>query len=123
MGIKENFQSVIMHHFIWKNLDVWEEIVELAISDESKSANSSFSEPEETKEGIDKNTRTVVFAQLNSYAYMMINYNIDLEDIKSLMVKFINRFEFSEAEHSTIISTIEKFYELKHPKNYAEIVA
>ena len=66
MGIKENFQSVIMHHFIWKNLDVWEEIVELAISDESKSANSSFSEPEETKEGIDKNTRTVVFAQLKT---------------------------------------------------------
>ena len=53
----------------------------------------------------------------------MINYNIDIDDIKSLMVKFVDRFEFSEAEHSTLIITIQKFYELKHPKNYAEIVA
>ena len=123
MGIKENFQSVIMHHFIWKNLDIWDEIIELAIADESRSEDSFGSDTEETKEVNTKKTRTVVFAQLNSYAYMMINYNIDIDDIKSLMVKFVDRCEFSEAEHSTLITTIQKFYELKHPKNYAEIVA
>ena len=51
-----------MHHFIWKNLDIWDEIIELAIADESRSEDSFGSDTEETKEVNTKKTRTVVFA-------------------------------------------------------------
>jgi hypothetical protein len=65
-----------MHHFIWKNLELWEDIIELAIADESKNVeNFGLGEGSGTESEKFGKQKTVIFAQLNSYSYIMINYN------------------------------------------------
>jgi hypothetical protein len=52
----------------------------------------------------------------------MINYNLSIDMIVELMDKFVQRFEFSDRERDSLVGNIEKFYEMKHPKDYKEIL-
>ncbi|OMJ72009.1 hypothetical protein SteCoe_29653 [Stentor coeruleus] len=94
---KEYIQQQILQHFIWKQENYWEELVEESIKKEIEAQEIVIDEFEE-KEEIENRVKSVAIATLASYIDIMVSFHKENSEIMTIANNCRNKFLITEED-------------------------
>jgi Myotubularin protein len=101
---KDFLQNFIMSHSLWQKLKFWETAIEFTIFEElKKQTGENFEENKETEA---MNHKSLIFANLLSFGYIMKGFKISSDSVNELISKYGDKYKFTKNETKEIIKEI-----------------